>query len=179
MFGRRGFIGMIGAALGFEVASKAAIGPSAPLALKHNPWDDPWAEILPYVTPTFPEDAAERLEVQLAGCGVAALGGTKDPAHPGQYGWSPAYQDVLALRRKFEAATRLIAERAPVGQEIALYPCGCSAQGNEIPRYCPEHGDSQHTDRCHVIHGAREEGRIYNFTNPLTHGELVGLGYKA
>ena len=46
----------------------------------------------------------ERLGVQLAGCGVAALGGV-DPtrlASPDSYGWSPAYADVVKLRLAFE-----------------------------------------------------------------------------
>jgi hypothetical protein len=48
-------------------------------------------------------DRADQLEVQLAGCGAAALGwSTKDPATPGMWGWSPAYQDVLDLRAKYE-----------------------------------------------------------------------------
>jgi hypothetical protein len=51
-------------------------------------------------------DRAERLLVQLAGCGVAATGWNNDPAKQGDYGWSPAYQDVLDLRRKYE---RLVA----------------------------------------------------------------------
>jgi len=52
----------------------------------------------------------ERLRVQLAGCGVAALGGTDDPvvATEGQWGWSPVYQDVLNLRRERD---RLAEER--------------------------------------------------------------------
>jgi hypothetical protein len=49
-------------------------------------------------------DHAEQLEVQLAGCGVAASGwSAKDPAPRGCWGWSPAYQDVLELREKYEA----------------------------------------------------------------------------
>jgi len=44
----------------------------------------------------------EQLRVQLAGCGVAALGG-QEVAKKGDYGWSASYQDVLKLRKKFEA----------------------------------------------------------------------------
>lgn len=48
-------------------------------------------------------DRVERLDVQLAGCGVAALGGTRDTASPADYGWSASYDDVLALRLKYDA----------------------------------------------------------------------------
>ena len=50
----------------------------------------------------------EHLRVQLAGCLTAAEGGTSDPvvAYEGQYGWSPAYQAVLDLRRKFDDLVR-------------------------------------------------------------------------
>ena len=40
----------------------------------------------------------EQARVQLAGCSVAAKGGTANPAHRGDYGWSVAYGDVLRLR---------------------------------------------------------------------------------
>jgi hypothetical protein len=45
-----------------------------------------------------------QLQVQLAGCAVAAGGGTTDDvlAKPGDYGWSPAYHDVLVLRQKYD-----------------------------------------------------------------------------
>jgi len=50
------------------------------------------------------KEAHERTRVQLAGCGVAALGGTspEQVAKPGDWGYSASYGDVLALRIKYE-----------------------------------------------------------------------------
>lgn len=59
-----------------------------------------------------------QLRVQLAGCGVAAMGGTDDSAKPGDYGWSPAYQAVLELRAGYEA---LLAENRELRAELVLH----------------------------------------------------------
>lgn len=78
------------------------------------------------------EDSAERLEVSLAGVSAAALGAISDGhiANRGDWAWHPAYQDTLELRRKFDTALRMLSDRIPDGQQIMLYPCGCSALGN-------------------------------------------------
>jgi hypothetical protein len=47
-------------------------------------------------------DEAEQYRVQLAGCLTAAEGGITDVAKEGDYGWSPAYQKTLELRRAFQ-----------------------------------------------------------------------------
>lgn len=54
------------------------------------------------------EDEAEQLRVQLAGCGVAALGDVAEDrvAKRGDYGWSASYQDVVDIRRRLDKAER-------------------------------------------------------------------------
>lgn len=45
----------------------------------------------------------DRLQVQLAGCGVAALGDkTVQGLKQGDYGYSASFEDVMELRRRFE-----------------------------------------------------------------------------
>ena len=68
-------------------------------------------------------EQVEQLRVQLAGCGVAAMGGTTDAVRVkhGDYGHSASYEDVLAMRRKYdserERASKLV-EAAKAVQEL-------------------------------------------------------------
>lgn len=56
------------------------------------------------------ESSNEQLRVQLAGCGMAALGIIKGKslAKKGDYGWSLAYQDVVKLRKRLNAERRKV-----------------------------------------------------------------------
>ena len=104
-------------------------------------------DIYKYVT-----DRIERAEVQLAGVSVAASGWNKEPATPD--GRRPGRR-VPAI----EALVRLTTERAPLGQMVLLYPCGCSAVANRypsgLPMYCAEHGRADQPTNVHIIHGER------------------------
>ena len=62
------------------------------------------------------KDEIEQLRVQLAGCGVAAMGATAKNvrAVQGTYGWSPAYEAVLKLRNKYEELLRDLDRRGEI-----------------------------------------------------------------
>jgi hypothetical protein len=65
-------------------------------------------------------DEIDQLRVQLAGCGAAALGAT-NPEHVakrGDWGWSPAYEDVLRLRRRFDK----LHEAVKQAMDVAILP---------------------------------------------------------
>lgn len=64
------------------------------------------------------EEKIEQLRVQLAGCSVAALGGTNNPASVGDYGWSLAYEDTLRLRRSFDEL--LAALREAISSDLPM-----------------------------------------------------------
>ncbi len=49
------------------------------------------------------EARTEKAEVQLAGCSVAALGGSPE-AKMGDYGWNASYRDVVNLRQRCDRA---------------------------------------------------------------------------
>jgi len=62
------------------------------------------------------EDAKriEQLEVQLAGCGVAALGRArgKNLVVQGDYAWSGSYEDVAQLRMRYEKFLKVLKHAA-------------------------------------------------------------------
>ena len=76
----------------------------------------------------------ERYQVQLAACGVAALGGTTPDqvAARDAYGWSPAYQDVLDLRLKYDKAERELARVQPVIEAVRLQAVAWPAAEREF-----------------------------------------------
>jgi hypothetical protein len=68
----------------------------------------------------------DQLRVQLAGCLTAAEGwGIEVPAKQGDYGWSPAYQATLELRRMYET---LLKEKTVDNCEL------CAAQGEPVTK---------------------------------------------
>lgn len=64
------------------------------------------------------EEENERLIVQLAGCLAASAGATADPATPDMWGWSPAYQAALEIRRERDALRRALEPFAQFAAEL-------------------------------------------------------------
>lgn len=92
----------------------------------------------------------EQVRVQLAGCGVAALGGTTEAVvvKEGQYGWSVTYRDVLNLRRKYDAlqpGKRKLTLRAVTSTKV------------EATDDLPEH----------YVQDAEEHEKLVPYTGPL------------
>lgn len=55
-------------------------------------------------------EEVEQLRVQLAGC-ITAAEGAKQSVYVGDYGWSPAYQAVIELRKLYEKAAQHSVQR--------------------------------------------------------------------
>jgi len=73
----------------------------------------------------------DQLRVQLAGCGVAATGGTHAIVVKGDYGWSPAYQDVLDLRRKYDALKVTLDREREVYTKVSMVMAPVSKLGSD------------------------------------------------
>lgn len=60
-------------------------------------------------------DVVEQQRTQLAGVSVVALGGTCEAvrATKGMYGWTPTYDDVLALRVKYDELLLVVKALCP------------------------------------------------------------------
>lgn len=66
-------------------------------------------------------ERVDQLNTQLAGVTTAALGWSKgQEAKQGQYGWSPAYQDVLVLRQRLEALWERYAPMPGMSRRVRL-----------------------------------------------------------
>ena len=65
-------------------------------------------------------DTIEQLRVQLAGCGVAALGYAKDKndCNKGDYGWSASFQDVKDLWGKYTSLREQLNKKVLSREEI-------------------------------------------------------------
>lgn len=66
------------------------------------------------------KERVEQLEVQLAGCGVAALGYAtgENAVEKGSYGWSASYGDVVELRAEVERLRGAVAISDAIAEEL-------------------------------------------------------------
>lgn len=94
------------------------------------------------------ERELEQVRVQLAGCLAAAEGATTDAAKRGAYGWSPAYQATLDLRRQHDRAMKMMKEVRPMllGLAAAKHAGAFSAECpvcliNQVVELDPPHVD--------------------------------------
>lgn len=62
----------------------------------------------------------DQLHVQLAGCGVAALGWDKGECKQGDYGWSASFGDVVKLRARLNVAEAFVSAECWQAYEEAL-----------------------------------------------------------
>lgn len=95
------------------------------------------------------ERELEQVRVQLAGCLAAAEGATTDVAKQGDYGWSPAYQETLDLRRQYDRAMKMMREVRPMllGLAAAKHAGAFSAECpvcliNQVVELDPPHVDA-------------------------------------
>ena len=92
------------------------------------------------------KEELEHERVRLAGCSVVAHGNMiseQTCAKRGDYGWSPAYQDVLELRRAYEETALRLAAIEAAGDEEVEKACEALRRGY----WTSEDGDSIRPDR--------------------------------
>ena len=77
------------------------------------------SKIIPISETEALREEVDQLRVQLAGC-LTAAEGAKQSVYVGDYGWSPAYQAVIELRKLYEKSAQQSVQRmgllARVGQ---------------------------------------------------------------
>jgi hypothetical protein len=101
-------------------------------------------------------ERAERLEVQLAGCGVAALGWSKSESvcKPGDYGWSASYGDVVTLRERMTKAEAEV-------EAMRAWHEQCAETWRQAVGEAAARADKAEEDRAHEsVNAARAEAEV-------------------